>query len=256
MKKDLFVGGFVVGIVLVAIVSYVLLKPAPAQAPVDQNTHGVLSGSYIENAQYYDIVAHYATSTPLSKISASIDASATALMKSFVDDTVAEFKKNGNFANLTAKDVKMIGLDQGRKEKLQIVYLISSSPKTVSYIFSIYEDTLGAHGNIFFRTFTFDTSTGANLSLSDIFTPGSPYLDTLSTISRAELPGVIGDGFDMTFIKDGTKPVNDSFMSFFFDNRELVLLFPPYQVAPYSSGPQTLRIPISLISSILRSEYR
>ena len=147
-----------------------------------------------------------------------------------------------------------MGFDKGRKETLQITYLIASSAHTVSYIFTIYEDTLGAHGNTFFHTFTFDTGTGASLSLADIFS--SSYLDTLSSISRTKLPSVIGDDADPAFINNGTTPDEKNFENFFFDNRDFVVLFAPYQVAAYADGPQTLRIPLSELSSILKPEYR
>ncbi len=85
---------------------------------------------------------------------------------------------------------------------------------------------------------------------------GSPYLDKLSSISRAELPAVIGPSADTDFIKQGTTATEASFASFFFDNSEFVLLFPPYQVAPYAAGPQTLRIPRSELEDILKSDYK
>jgi hypothetical protein len=54
----------------------------------------------------------------------------------------------------------------------------------------------------------------------------------------------------------GTTPEEKNFANFFLDNQEFVLLFPPYQVAPYAAGPQTLRIPLPELSNILKQEYR
>lgn len=254
MNKDTIIGAIVLIIIFVGIIIYAAFRPAPAKAPgTVENAPALLGGGYVEHAQYYDIAANYASSTPLAE---PANSAAVALMKSFISDSIVQFKTDGNFANLTPADIATMGFDQGRKETLQITYLIGSSPRTVTYIYTTYMDTLGAHGNTFFHTFTFDTVTGAPLGLADIFSPGADYLGKLSAESRAKLPGVIGQGYDMNFIKDGTTPDEKNFVNFFFDNRELVILFPPYQVAPYSFGPQTLRIPLSDLTSILKPEYK
>lgn len=258
MKKDTILGIGILLIILAIVVVSAATKPLPAKAPgATETTSALPIGGYIEHANYYDIAANYASSTPLLvKVGATADMSAVARMQKFVSDTIVQFKTDGNFADLTSEDIKTIGFDTGRKETLQIAYLIASSPHTVSYIFTIYEDTLGAHGNTSFRTFTFDTTTGAELSLSDIFMPGSPYPNTLSSLSRAKLPNIIGEFADAAFIKDGTMPNTTNFQNFFFDNQDFVLLFAPYDVAAYAAGPQTLRIPLTELGSILKPAYR
>lgn len=257
MKKDTLMGVGAVVVVLAGIAAYALLRPLPAKAPGTADASNLPAEGYTEHAAYYDITAGYASSTPLlAKAGASADAAAVAAMKGFVSDTIAQFKTDGRFDSLTAQDIKVMGFDQGRKETLNIVYLIASSPRTVSYIFTIYEDTLGAHGNTFFHTFTFDTTTGASLALSDVFTPNASYLNTLSSLARTGLPRIIGEGADTGMIASGTTPEDKNFENFFFDNKDFVVLFAPYQVASYAAGPQTLRIPISQISDILRPDYR
>ncbi|MHB8914116.1 MAG: RsiV family protein [Minisyncoccota bacterium] len=256
MKKETLIGVVASIVIVGGIVFYAAMKPSPAKAP-GAAAPALGATSYVEHAPFYDIAVNYASSTPLlADVGAPADEAAVALMKKFVGDTVAQFKTDGNFANLTPADIKTMGLSQSHKETLEIKYLIASSPRTVSYIFTTYADTLGAHGNTFFRTFTFNTSTGAELSLADIFTAGSDYLAALSSISRAKLPAIIGDPAETGFIAAGTTPEAKNFENFFLDNGYLVVLFPPYQVAPYTAGPQTLRIPLSEVSSILKPEYR
>jgi len=251
MQKNTFIGSAFLLVIVVGITFYAATKPVPAKAPSEVAAL-LPAGSYSEHAQYYDIVANYASSTPLIE---PANTTAITLMQKFVSDTIEQFKTDGNFANLTAADIKTLGFDQGRKETLQVTYLIASSGRTISYIFTTYEDTLGAHGNLFFHTFTFDRASGAPLTLASIFS-STTYLDTLSSLARAKLPGVIGKDADMMFIKDGTEPEEENFENFFFDNAQLVFLFPPYQVGPYSAGPQTLRIPVAELSSVLKSDYR
>ena len=251
MKKEYLLGSAVTLVVLSwAIFHGVTNLKAPGPADVTR----LLGGSYTEHALYYDIAANYASSTPLlSRVGAQANTAAVTLMKQFVSDTITQFKTNGNFEHLTKNDIEMIN---GRKQDLQIAYLISSSEHTISYIFTIYEYTLGAHANTTFKTFTFNTTTGALLTLADIFTPSTHYLDTLSSISRAKLSDILGEMSDVDFLKEGTSPEDENFETFFFDNAYLTILFAPSQVASYAAGPQTLRIPTSELKDILRSEYQ
>jgi len=254
MERNTLLGIIVLVLILGLVGSYALLQPSPVVAPTTTSTNPILpENGYVEHVAYYDITADYATTTPLM---GSASDTAVSFMEQFVSDTITQFKTDGNFANLTPEDIKMLGFDQGRKETLNIVYLVATTKQTVSYIFTIYEDTLGAHGNTFFHTFTFDTKTGVLLSLKDLFISGANYLNVLSTMSQAKLPGVIGGAVDVSFIQEGTTPEEKSFEKFFLGDTDFVILFEPYAVAPYSAGPQTLRIPISELSNILKPEYR
>ncbi len=260
MTKNLLIGSIAAFVILGGIIFYAATKPLPAAAP----TMTLPGNSYSEHTPYYDIAANYATSTPLlADVGPAANAAAVALMNKFVGDTVTQFKTDGNFANLTQNDIRVMGFNQDHKEKLQIVYLIASSPHTVSYIYTTYEDTFGAHGNTFFKTFTFDTDpstssgrAGEPLSLADVFLPGSSYLETLSGLARAQLPGVIGSGMSAQMLDNGTTAEDKNFAAFFFDNKDFVILFAPYAVAPYAAGPQTLRIPVAQLANILKPEYR
>ncbi|HET9641535.1 MAG TPA: RsiV family protein [Candidatus Paceibacterota bacterium] len=254
MNRQTILGGAVILAVFAGLAFFGLSRPsAPASAPETAQTPILPAGQYVEHAAYYDIVANYATSTPLS---AKANVVAIRTMQQFIADTIAEFKKNGNFDSLTARDIQMMGYDKGRKQTLDVKYLFGSSSNTVSYIYTIYMDTLGAHGNTDFKTFTFDKRSGALLSLADVFLPGAKYLDTLSSKSRSMLAGNLAPYGVQSEIDAGTTPEESNFSDFFLDNRDFVILFPPYQVAAYAAGPQTVRIPLSDLSSILKPAYR
>ncbi|MEK7099651.1 MAG: DUF3298 domain-containing protein, partial [Patescibacteria group bacterium] len=233
-------------VVLGLVIWYMAINPAPTvynrstatttPAVTGQATH------ITEDATYYTVDAQYPStiSFPLAS-NASAGANAVSVMKKWNEDVIAEFKKNGNFDNLSHDDVQMLRLDQ-RKYELMTEYEVRTGPKTVTYVYSNFEDTGGAHPNTFYRTFTFDVSTGKELSISDLFVPGSEYLSTLSTIARADLPGIEGDYTNPEFITDGTKPVVESFQNFYFEGSQLVIVFPPYQVGPYVLG--VVKLPI------------
>ena len=211
-----------------------------------------------EHANYYDIDLTYPSVTPLATLSADADAKAVATMKGAMADVAAQFKKDGDFANLTQQDIELQRLDE-RKYALSAEYTVYKGARTVSYVFTIYEDTLGAHPNGYYRTFTFDTQTGAELPLSQLFQPSSQYLERLSARTRADVPAIIqakaGSPGDTDFIQDGTKPDEISFQNFYIDGKDLVIIFPPYQVGPYALGTIEDPIPLGQLSDMLNSTY-
>ncbi len=244
-------------LVLLGVIGYLLLR---SHGPVGSSPTGgtasttaltaTESGNLNETSTYYEITALYPTSTPLAATAGSAqNLAAIAAMKRFEQNAIAQFKKDGNFAHLTHDDVQMLGLDQ-RKESLDISYKAAASPTSASYLFTIVEDTLGAHPNTVYRTFTWNAKTGAVTSLADLFPAKSDYLGFLSQKARTLLPPVIarnegvaqGD-VDQSMLADGTTPSADNFADWYLDGPDLVIVFPPYQVAPYAAGPQTLRIP-------------
>lgn len=213
-----------------------------------------------EHATYYDIDLTYPATTPLAALDASANTKAVAQMKKFAEDTAAQFKKDGNFANLTHDDVQIQGLDQ-RKYALSSEYKVYTGPRTVSYVYDIYTDTLGAHPNAYFRTFTYDTKTGQEVELKDLFLNSIPYLERTSNRVRGDLPAIIkqlsgGYEGDPDMLALGTEPKEENFQWFYITGSNLVFIFPPYQVGPYALGTVTDTIPLAQFADSLRTEYQ
>ncbi len=202
--------------------------------------------SITEHAKYYDIDASYPSSAGLP---GQTDAQAVTFMKGFVQNTIDAFKESGNFNNLTAKDIQAEMLDL-HSYSLSIDYDVYHGVRTISYVYTIEEDTGGAHPNTYYRTFTFDTSTGESLGLGGIFVNGTKYLNIISTQARADLPAITnkisGHSVDTASITNGTQPEEDSFQNFAMDGNTLRIIFPPYQVGPYSLGTVVDPMPLNL----------
>jgi|TARA_R110000824_G_scaffold401771_1_gene615756 hypothetical protein len=247
-------------IVLGLAIWYMMSVPAPVMAPTTDTTTSEPAKIAIEEP-YYTVEATYPTQTPLvTSAGAQADQEAVASMKAFVEEEIATFIDNGDFANLTHDDIQMLGLDQ-RKYALGIEYTMYTGVRTVSYVYLIYQDTGGAHPNTNYRTFTFDTKTGSEMKLSDAFIPGTDYLTELSTKVRKELPPLMAARYDVdvsvldtTYIDSGTTPKTESFQNFYFDGSTFVLLFPPYQVGPYALGMIETPFPAGEVTG-LRPEY-
>ena len=244
---------------------YVLSRPTGNELanpfPPSQGTPGAPTEQTLKDSgQYYEITAKYPASTGLTATAgAKQDALAAGYMKTFVEQEIARFKDT-NVSELTAEDIRIQSLGGERRYTLDIDYETYRSEMTVSFVYRMFADTLGAHPNTYYRTFTYDAKTGEGLALDDLFTPTADYLGVLSMLSREKLAVQMekagGVAPDKDMLEAGTTPDADNFQNFYLDARDLVLLFPPYQVAAYVYGAQEVRILRTELGNALDVEYR
>ena len=265
-KSTSIIGAVVLLIIAIGLVLWYMSEhPAPflnehagiGTATTTSTTAPTADQRLDEHAKYYDITATYPGST---RLTGQANAQSIEVMKQFETNAISAFKEQGNFDNLSAQDITTFGFDQGRKESLDIKYVTKTGPHTVSYIFTMFQDTLGAHPNTYFRTFTWNTTTGEGLELSDFFT--GDYLAVLSKVSREKLPAIIAkkagmpaSQVDMEYLKRGTTPDTDNFTNWYIEGSSLVLIFPPYQVGPYVIGTQEVPLTLANLSGI-KSQYK
>jgi hypothetical protein len=255
--------GLLVAIFAALVIWYTFGSPkalAPTETatstPTATTTSVTVAPAHItEHAAYYDIDLTYPSATPLK---GDANVRAVASMRAKMEDIAMQFKKDGNFANLTHDDVQIMRLDE-RKMALSSEYTTYAGARTVSYVFVIYEDTLGAHPNAFYTTATFDTQNGDEISLGDLFSaPG--YLTVLSSRARADLPGIIQkmaeSQSDVQYIQSGTEPTPENFQNFAIDGKNLRLIFAPYQVGPWALGTVVDPVPLSALSTVLKAQYQ
>jgi hypothetical protein len=232
--------------------------------PVAEESH-VLAGAltdqgdfvYTEDKDYYTVKAAYPATTPLEP---DADRKARAVIEQGIADEIAVFKSDNNLGALTAQDAQMQNLSKDRRYALDMEYREATSSGTVSYAYQVYADTLGAHPNLYYRTFVFDRE-GNRLSLGDLFVasstgPGADYLNQISGAAsvqvREELTRRLGEEPGDSFFDEGTAPNPENFQNFVIDGNDLVFLLPPYQVAAYAAGSFEVRIPLSQLSGALK----
>jgi hypothetical protein len=227
------------------------LAPTSSIAGATLRTDGDFE--YKKDTKFWAFDAVYPSRTPLSR---EADVRARTTMENWIVERTAEFEKNNNDL-LDAEEQKRLEAD-GRTYAMGITYTAYTSSRYVSYVYQIYEDTGGAHPNGYYMTFTFDHD-GKKVELADLFTPGARYLDALSARSfdlvYAELQKRLGyppSHDDIDWIRMGTAPSPDALQFFYIDGENLVLIFPPYQVAAYAYGTVEARIPISSLATFIR----
>lgn len=214
------------------------------------------SYEYVEDKPYYLVSAEFPATVTLTG-QAGVHAQAT--MEQWLADDIARFKTDSGVETLTPADAELQGISGDIKYTYEVSYDSYQGANTASYVFTLSEYTLGAHGNVIYRTFVFNKD-GTVLGLADLFKPGSAYLTRLSSLAydgvaaqlKEKLDGEDPIDSDLQTIHDGTKPDPLSFQAFYIDGTNLHLLFPPYQVAAYAAGVFDVSIPLSQLQDILK----
>lgn len=109
-----------------------------------------------------------------------------------------------------------------------------------------YMDYLGgAHPNTYLDTLNVNLKTGELLTLADLFKDGSDYLPRLNAIVAQQVAA-------SQQVRNYYKPVVlDGTENFYItDNADLVIVYPPYAIAPYAAGTIEFVIPVSQVADI------
>jgi hypothetical protein len=99
-------------------------------------------------------------------------------------------------------------------------------------------------------TFVFDKE-GNKLNISEVVGEAPETLPSIAAQSKsailAELHKRMGIDAVDTLFEEGVAPKVENFSSFVVDGADLVVLFPPYQVAAYAAGTFEVRIPLQAL---------
>ncbi len=118
------------------------------------------------------------------------------------------------------------------------------NPNIVSLTFSTYSYSGGAHGNLGIDCLNFDLKSGKRLEFADLFKNPEKALEILSELSAKKLRVALGEDADEEMIRNGTALDLGNFYNLTLVPQGLYIEFDPYQVGPWSIGPQ--RVEISL----------
>lgn len=118
---------------------------------------------------------------------------------------------------------------------------------SIQFLVYFYADG-AAHPGHYSISVNYDLANGREITLDELFLPGSDYLNVLADISKADL-----STRDISFesFSTGAEPLPENYARWNLSNEGfLVITFDEYQVAPYAAGPQTVTISVSQLSDI------
>src|SRR5258707_2747610 len=150
--------------------------------------------------------------------------------------------------------------DEARESTLDIGYEIRfATDDLISVEFSEGSYEAGAaHPNSTTTGLNYDVKNGKRLTLADLFTPNSKYLNVISAYCIKELRDRSKKNkdsmLDEEMLKSGASPKADNYQASAITKKGLWITFDPYQVAPYAAGPQYVLVPYSALKDIIKAD--
>ncbi|HDR8214512.1 TPA: DUF3298 and DUF4163 domain-containing protein, partial [Bacillus cereus] len=127
-----------------------------------------------------------------------------------------------------------------------------NKPPLLSLYLNYYQYTGGAHGLYTWKANTFDLKEKKLLHLDDLFQQEDKYKEVI----RAEIVRQVKQNEGIYFPDATEKVMSTKKFHFFLEPNNLVIYFPLYEIAPYSSGIPQFRIPYTLLREYLKPSYQ
>lgn len=202
--------------------------------------------SIAKSTDQYDVEVHYPRSG-LAAVDTAVSGWATGLVDDFVNQAEEDF---ASFANDNDRPNWTYSLD--------LNYEVARNDGEM-FVVGFQEDifTGGAHPNHDIETFNFLMPDGWQVFLPEIFDP--PALDRISQLAIADLKSQWSGEDAMSdddWLNTGAGAQWSNFRDFLLLADTLIIDFPPYQVAAYAAGPQEVRIPLSKLKGLMRTDWR
>ncbi|BAQ11842.1 hypothetical protein OXB_3373 [Bacillus sp. OxB-1] len=163
----------------------------------------------------------------------------------------SEVQSKMNHAIIELLNQILIDLDYYDKNLVELLasYEVKTNERGIlSLNLIVYSFTGGAHGMTVVRSLTFDTKTGKQYTLKELFKQDSPYVETLSSIIRKQMQRWNVDLLDPPFKE--IRPDQD----FYLADTSIVIYFQLYEITPYYWGFPYFPIPIKDLETIIQPE--
>lgn len=116
------------------------------------------------------------------------------------------------------------------------------SDRAISITFNIYMYSGGAHGNLGIDCLNYDLVNNRRLNFNDLFKDPQKALQLMSELTSKKLVRSLGEDADEEMIAEGTAPDPANFKNLTLTPNGLYVEFQPYQVGPWSIGPQRVEL--------------
>lgn len=129
--------------------------------------------------------------------------------------------------------------------------VVWARPPIVSVVLDVSVFYAGAaHPGHYAVTLVWDAERGRALSLAGLFRRGSDWLEALAAQTEPALERELGEMADRGWIAEGAGPTAENYARWALVEEGLLVLFDPYQVAPYAAGPQAVTIPRGALAAV------
>lgn len=209
---------------------------------LDENSSG--DPHYIIDVRYPEIIGHPDTASTRQL---------NQMILTYVRATIQDFKEHAPHNNFDYSDypVEMLINEFSLHYNAALLKprghtIVSIRFETTTRFFS------EAHSVHHYDVINYDLTEGKVLTLDSLFRPNSPYLQKLAHQSTTTLRHRFTQGMPwMPWNYEANLALEENFRIWNLDQQSLVITFQEYQVTPYSSQAQKIRIPYSRLRSLL-----
>jgi hypothetical protein len=183
-------------------------------------------------------------------------------VRSLITRKVSDFKKEmtPTAEDTATPDFESSPSDVSMDSDISVSYGVAlAKDDLISIEFTVSSYSAGAaHPNSYTEVVNFDLKNGKLLKLTDLFQPGSKYLQTLSGYCIQALTKQAKEAGDTNpdedWIKKGAAPELTNYDNWSITKKGLGITFDPYQVGSYAAGPQYVLVPYSALKEIIKPD--
>ena len=146
------------------------------------------------------------------------------------------------------EDFAEILANTGRMDAEDVV--MNAGHDVLSVLFVNFFYLGGAHPGSYHWSLNYDFTTGQELSLGDLFVPGSAYLERIAEYCKERLV----EQLDFDIWEDGAAPTPENYQVWVMTSGGLLIIFDEYQVAPYAAGPQQVIVPYDILVDMIHPQ--
>jgi len=150
------------------------------------------------------------------------------------------------------KEISNVGVQLNQSYTLDILYQEFESSPYISYVFTIFQDTGGAHPISFYDTTSYNKEENKIVTIEDLVKENPKFLEIVSKSVREQL-SKNKNIVNYNMMMEGTLPKKENFETFAITEEGYLFFFSPYQVAPYSSGKFQVLVPYSVLKKAVSS---
>lgn len=163
------------------------------------------------------------------------------------------------------KEIKEDFIKKAEKDKPKEPYELTVSYakhtyKNMTFLeFTTHQYAGGNHYSRKEKSYAFAKNEKQQFRLQDFFLEDKDYLHELSKYAKEEInlhAASKGKTLDAAWVEKGTAEKEENFKHFYFEEKGLTIIFPPYQVSTWADGEIRVTIPFSKINRYLKQEYK
>ncbi len=158
--------------------------------------------------------------------------------------------------NFIANESDVTASDDGVSKLLGDYEILPPVHNVTTIVFKLESESKGAaHPYGYSQVLLLGDTDGQQIYTENLFDKKTLFWKDLSDLAKEQLKTVLAENYDEDMVNEGAGPDPKNFDNVYLSDAGLVVVFNPYQVAPYATGEVSITIPYSSIGKDLLPRY-